>query len=391
MKIHTVIVFFFLVASSLIAEKSHAHEPDFSYIWLNVSESGLEGRFEADRNDLVAVTGIALDPATGITREQGLALQNYLADHMAIGDDNGPFPLTLDTPEFSGDTADFNEEVAQFVVIYFTLDSPLPVPAELTITYSGIMHALPQHRGGFHFESNFRTGVVDNYVGKAYIHAPGRETVKLSTYNNNRMRQFMSFLKEGLTHIWAGIDHILFLVTLLLTSVLVRNKNEWRPTDGLRAAVWNVVAIVTVFTVAHSITLGLAMRGWIELPSRFVESVIALSILAVVVDNFYSYLGRFKWSAVFVFGLFHGLGFASVLEDMTADFHAKVLALLGFNIGVEIGQLAIVLVVFPILYFARNYRYQNLVLRPASAVIGIVSCWWLIQRSFDLSSGWTSF
>jgi hypothetical protein len=362
---------------------SHAHEPDFSYIWLNVSESGLDGRFEAGTQDIVAATGIAIDADTGLTPEQELALQDYLSDHMVIGDDNGPFPVTTETPTFI--------EEGVFVSIYFTLDSPLPVPAELTITYSGIMHALPNHRGGFHFESNFRTGVVDNYEGKAYIHAPGRETVKLSTYNNNRMRQFMSFLKEGLTHIWAGIDHILFLVTLLLTSVLVRNKNEWRPTDGLRAAVWNVVAIVTVFTVAHSITLGLAMRGWIELPSRFVESVIALSILAVVVDNFYSYLGRFKWSAVFVFGLFHGLGFASVLEDMTADFHAKVLALLGFNIGVEIGQLAIVLVVFPILYFARNYRYQNLVLRPASAVIGIVSCWWLIQRSFDLSSGWTSF
>jgi len=383
MKIHTVIVFFFLVASSLIAEKSHAHEPDFSYIWLNVSESGLEGRFEAGTQDIVAATGIAIDADTGLTAEQELALQDYLSEHMAIGDDNGPFPVTMETPKFV--------EEDKYVAIYFTLDSPLPVPAELTITYSGIMHALPDHRGGFHFGSNVRTGVVDNDSSKAYIHAPGRETVKLSTYTNNRMRQFMNFLKEGLTHIWAGIDHILFLVTLLLTSVLVRNKNEWQPTDGLRASVWNVVAIVTVFTVAHSITLAMAMRGWIELPSRFVESVIALSILAVVIDNFYSYLGRFKWSAVFVFGLFHGLGFASVLEDMSADFHAKVLALLGFNLGVEIGQLAIVLVIFPILYIARNYRYQNFVLRPASAVIGVVSAWWLIQRSFDLSSGWTSF
>ena len=383
MKIHTVIVFFFLAASSLIAEKSHAHEPDFSYIWLNVSESGLEGRFEAGTQDIVAATGIAIDADTGLTAEQELALQDYLSEHMAIGDDNGPFPVTMETPKFV--------EEDKYVAIYFTLDSPLPVPAELTITYSGIMHALPDHRGGFHFGSNVRTGVVDNDSSKAYIHAPGRETVKLSTYTNNRMRQFMNFLKEGLTHIWAGIDHILFLVTLLLTSVLVRNKNEWQPTDGLRASVWNVVAIVTVFTVAHSITLAMAMRGWIELPSRFVESVIALSILAVVIDNFYSYLGRFKWSAVFVFGLFHGLGFASVLEDMSADFHAKVLALLGFNLGVEIGQLAIVLVIFPILYIARNYRYQNFVLRPASAVIGVVSAWWLIQRSFDLSSGWTSF
>jgi hypothetical protein len=285
----------------------------------------------------------------------------------------------------------FMEDGTQFVVMHFTLESPLPVPEELTVTYSGIMHALPHHRGGFHFETNYRTGVVDNHTQLASVHAPGRETTKLSTYNDNRLRQFISFLREGIAHIWIGIDHILFLVTLLLTSVLIRQQNVWQPTDGLRAAAWNVVAVVTVFTVAHSITLAMAMRGWIELPSRFVESMIALSILAVVVDNFYSYLGRFKWTAVFVFGLFHGLGFASVLENMTVDFHAKVLALLGFNIGVEIGQLAIVLVVFPVLYIARNYKYQNLLLRPASAVIGIVAAWWLIQRSLDLPSGWSSF
>ena len=253
------------------------------------------------------------------------------------------------------------------------------------------MHALPQHRGGFHFESNYRTGVEDNHTQKAFIHAPGRETAVLNTYNNNRLRQFNSFLLEGVEHIWIGIDHVLFLITLLLVSVLVKKKSSLLPTKDLKSALWNVVAIVTVFTIAHSITLALAMKGWVDLPSRFVESVIALSILIVVIDNIYSFLGRYKWSAVFIFGLFHGLGFASVLKDMTVDTQARILALLGFNLGVEVGQLAIVIVVFPFLFLLRKRSYVNFILRPASAAIGFIALWWLVQRAFDLPSQWTSF
>jgi len=385
MKVHFSVLLTVLVASiTTWTNVAIAHNPEFSYIWLQVNEDGMKGRVEADTNHVNIATGLGISAEDGLTPEQEESLKQYMASHLSIGDIDGEYPLTFVD-------VNFMEEVQQYLVMHFVLDSPLPAPDELTITYSAIMHAIPEHRGGFHFEYNYRTGVEDNHTQLSSIHAPGRETAQLSTKNNNRMRQLVNFISEGIEHIWIGIDHILFLVTLLLTSVLVRKGRDWQPTDGLKEAVWNVVAVVTVFTVAHSITLALAMKGWVTLPSRFVESVIALSILVVVVDNFYSLLGKYKWSAVFVFGLFHGLGFASVLEDMTVDFQARVLALIGFNIGVEIGQLVIVLAVFPVLYLLRTHSYLNVVLRPASAVIGVVACWWLVQRSFDLPSGWTSF
>jgi len=385
MKVYFSVLLTLLVASlTTWTNVAIAHNPEFSYIWLQVNEDGMKGRVEADTRHVNIATGLGISADDGLTAEQEEALINYMASHLSIGDVDGPYWLTFVNVEFM-------EEAAQFVVMHFELDSPLPAPDELTITYSAIMHAIPEHRGGFHFEYNYRTGVEDNHTQLSSIHAPGRETAQLSTKNNNRMRQLVNFVSEGIEHIWIGIDHILFLVTLLLTSVLVRKNRDWQPTEGLKEAVWNVVAVVTVFTVAHSITLALAMKGWVTLPSRFVESVIALSILVVVIDNFYSFLGRYKWSAVFIFGLFHGLGFASVLEDMTVDFQARVLALIGFNVGVEIGQLAIVLALFPVLYLLRRHSYLNVVLRPASAVIGVVACWWLVQRTLDLPSGWTSF
>ena len=308
----------------------------------------------------------------------------YLNRHFSIGDTEGDYPLTFVEVQFL-------EEYEHWLQIYYAVDAPDPVPDRLEVSYSAIMHEIANHRGGFHFENNYKTGLVGNYYNKAFIFAPGREQASLNLLGDSVLQQLLNFGREGVYHIWIGIDHVLFLITLLLTAVLIRRDGQWRPTDGVGPAVWNVVVVVTVFTIAHSITLALAMKGWVTLPSRLIESVIALSILVVVIDNFYPFLGRFKWSAVFVFGLFHGLGFASVLSLLSPDFTSKLIALVGFNVGVELGQLAIVLVVFPLLFALRNFNYANVMLRPASVAIGVVATWWLLERSLALESGWTSF
>lgn len=378
------IPFVLMISAAMLATVAQAHQPEFSYVWLQVNEDGMQGRLEAATAEINDATGIGLSAAVPMTDGQREALQAYFQKHLLIGDDQGRYPL-----EFT--EVGFMTEVEDYLVMHFVLDSPQPPPEVVTITYSAIMHAIPEHRGGFHFENNYLTGVVGNHTELASIHAPGRETFRLSLLGSNRLAQLGRFIMEGVEHIWIGLDHVLFLVTLLLTSVMVRKGGSWQPTDGLTSAVWNVIAVVTVFTIAHSITLALAMKGWISLPSRLVESVIALSILIVVVDNIYPILGKFKWLAVFVFGLFHGMGFASVLEELAIDFKSRVIALLGFNIGVELGQLVIVLVLFPLFFLMRRFRYEMVVLRPASVVIGLLAVWWLVERALDLPSGWTSF
>ena len=147
---------------------------------------------------------------------------------------------------------------------------------------------------------------------------------------------------EGTFHIWIGFDHVLFLLSLLLPAVLVHESRRWTGVGSFRAALTEVLWVVTAFTVAHSITLPIAALQIVGLPSRLVESAIAASVVLAAANNLVPVVERRRWLVAFGFGLIHGFGFASVLTELGSPEEALVLSLLGFNVGVEIGQLVIV-------------------------------------------------
>jgi hypothetical protein len=193
------------------------------------------------------------------------------------------------------------------------------------------------------------------------------------------------YLLDGVWHIWIGYDHILFLLSLLLPSVLMRRDNRWTGVDRLRSAAVEVFKVVTAFTLAHSITLSLAALGVITLPSRFVESAIALSVIAAALNNLRATIESRRWAMAFAFGLIHGFGFASVLADLGLPQDALVLALVGFNLGVEAGQLAIVALFLPLAFGLRHTRFYRVgVLKGGSLLVALVAGWWFVQRAFDL-------
>jgi hypothetical protein len=197
--------------------------------------------------------------------------------------------------------------------------------------------------------------------------------------------QFLSFVREGVWHIWSGFDHILFLLALLLPSVLSRQEDLWHPVGEFRKALTNVVKIVTAFTVAHSITLSLATMGVVQLPSRFTESAIAASVVIAATHNIYPLFTRREWMVAFGFGLIHGFGFASGLSDMGISHQNLAVTVLGFNLGVEAGQLAIVCVFLPVAYaLRRSWVYPRVVLAGGSCVIVLIAGAWLIERVLDL-------
>src|SRR5439155_2443796 len=202
--------------------------------------------------------------------------------------------------------------------------------------------------------------------------------------NSTPMIQFASYLDEGIWHIWLGFDHILFLVSLLLPAVLVRRHSEWRPAQSFRAAFVDVAKIVTAFTVAHSITLSLAALGVVSLPSRWIESAIALSVVLAALNNLFAIVARGRWIAAFGFGLVHGFGFAGALQDLGLPSGSLALSLAGFNIGVEMGQLAIVGIFLPIAFALRSTRtYRRVLMAGGSAVIATIAGIWLIERALD--------
>ncbi len=183
--------------------------------------------------------------------------------------------------------------------------------------------------------------------------------------------QVVSFyLKLGFTHIIPeGLDHILFVVGLCLLS----NK--------VKVILWQA----TAFTIAHSITLALSMKNIIVAPSAVVEPIIALSILFVAVENLLlTELKPWRILLVFMFGLIHGLGFASSLNEIGLPRNKFVTSILSFNVGVELGQITVIGAVFVLLVipFGKNKNYRKWIVTPLSVLIGLVALYWTIQRVF---------
>jgi len=378
-------VFWLIAAVLVLVGQAQAHRLNESYVYFNVTDDGLSGRIEATFTDINKVVDLDRDGDGAVTDAEFEAkipeVQAYFAERLAFSS-NG----TSLIPVFT-DVRYLEIDVDTFALMAFDLPELTATPDAIDMEYRFLFDTVETtHRGFAIIESNTRTGVENNEAQFSLIFGPGEERQSLSLIGRPWPEIFVEFIEHGIWHILIGYDHILFIVTLLLASVLVlRNNTEWVPTETFGAAFWTVAKIVTLFTVAHTITLSLAALGIIQLPIVLVEAVIALSIAIVALDNIFPLFHRRAWLVVFLFGLFHGLGFANVLAPLGVDQNAKTVALVGFNLGVEIGQLAIVAVVFPVLFLLRRWSlYVPLVLKVGSAGLIAIALFWFIERTFDI-------
>jgi hypothetical protein len=182
-------------------------------------------------------------------------------------------------------------------------------------------------------------------------------------------QSFVTFLRQGFVHVVPmGLDHILFVLGLFLLS------RDLRP----------LIYQVTCFTVAHTLTLGLATLGWVNAPASVVEPVIALSIAVVALENiFHPRYTHWRLLIVFAFGLIHGLGFAGALSELDLPTGSLIVGLLGFNVGVECGQLAVIALALLATFGVRDSKkYRRYVVIPGSLIIASMGLWWFVQRAF---------
>jgi HupE / UreJ protein len=193
--------------------------------------------------------------------------------------------------------------------------------------------------------------------------------------------EFLRYLKEGAHHIWIGYDHLAFLFALLLPSVLRKSTTHWQPVPRPQDAIVETLKIVSAFTVSHSITLALASLGVFRPPAQAIEVAIALSVASAAALNL---IPRWNLSGAwlaFGFGFVHGFGFANALADLGLSRGDVVVPLLGFNLGVEIGQLVVVAIVLPLLFIWRARRaYVKRWLPAASSMIVLLSLYWAAVR-----------
>ena len=184
------------------------------------------------------------------------------------------------------------------------------------------------------------------------------------------------FVTEGALHLATGYDHLLFLLSLLLTAGTAAAKR------GLRIGLREIALVVTAFTIGHSVTLVSAALGAVVLPARLVESTIALSIVVSAALNLIVPEARRAWLAL-AFGLVHGFGFSSVLVELGLPRGQRVLALVSFNVGIELAQLVFVaLLLGPLAWAAERRGYDRVVVRGGSVLIALVAGVWFVERAF---------
>lgn len=381
-----------LCAVCLFGAQAHAHKASDSFLTLDARPDGVTARLDVALLDLEQALGLDANVDGAITWAEVKARHNdiaaYVLARLKIADAHGDCALRPGSQRIAR-----HSDGAYTAV---PIEAGCRAPSEwLRVEYGLLFDLDSGHRSLVRFNAGGSIEAVQSRVL-----SPAQRQVRFELgearspqrlFSARAWRAATDYLREGIRHVWTGIDHIAFLLTLLLPVMLAANLSaiEGRPAGAAGAAVrrtvTRVLILVTTFTVAHSLTLAPAALGWIALPSRFVESAIAASVVVVALANFFPGMHSHRLPLVFGFGLVHGLGFASALGDLGLPPDAIGISLAAFNVGVEAGQIAIVAGVVPLMWIARR-RPQGAdhLLRYGSAGAALVACGWLIERWFEV-------
>jgi hypothetical protein len=364
------------VAAAAAPAEAHQSSVTHSRVVVAATQEAVEYRILLSPADLVEAlpAGAPAEPDDATILAAAPALGAYVTERIELLDGDTPCPAVDPAVRVV-------DEGGRFVEVRFTARCPRPITT-LVIEYQLFFDLDPLHAAMLRVEH--RGDEADDMLQadrSRFVWELGEPPPS----------GLVGFLASGVDHIFYGFDHIAFLLGLLLLVVIappVAGTGAAWELRGVKSAFLQTATIVTAFTVAHSLTLIAAVLGWIRLPDRLVEITIAASIVFVAVQNVLWPHARQRWLLGFGFGLIHGLGFARMLAVQLPD-DRVVTPLLAFNGGVELGQLAIVLVALPVLHLAARYlggaRYRAAFLPAASAILALLGLLWLIERAAEVT------
>ena len=360
---------------TIITLPAFAHKSSDSYLRIDVDQAHITGAWDIALRDLDFALALDADGDGALTwgeiRDARARVFDYALSHLRL--QTG----TVSCPINSNDVLIDQHSDGAYAVLRFNAQCAVAVDT-LGIDYQLLFELDAQHRGLLRLTAKGAT--------QSAVFGPDTRAQKLSLGTSTAWSGFGSYVRLGIQHIAAGFDHLLFLFALLLPAVLRRVNNTWHSVDRLSSALIDVTKVVTAFTLAHSITLALAVFGVVQLPTVLVEAAIAASIIVAALNNVWPIFSEKRWTLAFAFGLMHGFGFSSALTELGLAREQLASALLGFNLGVEIAQLAFVALVVPTVFLlGRRVPYVRTVLAPGSALIALLGTMWLLERVLDIS------
>ncbi|WP_024611768.1 HupE/UreJ family protein [Pseudoalteromonas sp. TB64] len=362
--------FFLLIITSILflySASSFSHQLSTSYITLNndTNKNQYIGDWQVNIADLEQIVPLDLDQNGQISwaeiKAKRSSINQFISASLTLSQTEQVCALSSEAT-YQLDNH-FNQPYL-VIPLLFNCDSNNSV----TLNYSAF----------FKTDANHKAIVNINNVSRVFNINDAKQT--FSVTQSSYLSTFSQYVYQGVIHILIGVDHILFLIALLLPCVLTRTQKQWQGITSKKQIIKHTAWIVTAFTLAHSITLTATALNLVSPNSRWVELGIAISVLFAALNNVWPVVLRLGW-LTFAFGLLHGMGFASVLGELGLSSDYQLLSILAFNLGVEFGQLSILLVALPLLIWVRNYDWYKKWLMPIGSIaIALIALQWSIER-----------
>ena len=343
---------------SILSLSLHAHELKENYL-------------QVDYNQTTNTLGINLKVETSLLREHFTSMddnKNEIVSNKELRNHQKTLlSYVIDHVSFSSNDKELSLVGATITIQRFEEQ----VYMQINKTFQGIpLHDLElQYNMFFDLEDTHKLFIHLSENKGDFILNKDLRYYKFTSSTMSQLERLVVFVKDGFSHILDGVDHLLFILMLLI------------PVMALKGSYGQLLKIITVFTLAHSLTLFISGFKLYTPDISLVESSIALSIFVVASLNYFKLYSHVNYKIVFLFGLMHGFGFANVLTvGQVNDTTSFLVALFGFNLGVEFGQLFMILLYMTPLYFMRDYKYKEIVIKVVTFATAAIAVVWFVQR-----------
>lgn len=400
--LRTLLIFAFLFPHRGGGGWLFAHPMPSSMVILKIHDKHISGEIQLPLGELQSAIGMAVnDNSVRLVERLGDSLRIYLMKHIRPRTfDDKPWKVVLGEMKVVETKSKLSGDYKELVVAFSMAPPQSYDLRNFYFDYDVILHQVASHKALVAVKQDWQQGIMHE-DGTPPDGTPSGTTMQqvgviqwdvvnnklnpfqISLQQGSAWQGFKSMVSLGMKHIAEGTDHLLFLLVLLLPIPLLINQKKWASQRSVRESLVHILKVVTAFTVGHSITLLFGALGWGFLPSKFIEVLIGVSILVSAIHAIKPIFPNREIYIALGFGLIHGLAFANTLQDLNLNPFKMVLSILGFNIGIELLQLAVIVAVIPwLLLLSRTSFYA--IFRVFGAVLaGIAAIGWIIERLLD--------
>jgi len=371
---------------------ARAHDVPPSVVMLDIGRQAIVVELQLPLSELGAALSLPLasQPLSAVT-DDGARIEHYVREHFAIrGRDDRGWTMHLGAMDLKK-TSNANWSTNDWLVLHATVEAPAGASTEVfALDDSVIVERVVSHQAMVYVRRDVRNSLLGDRPMLIATAGFGNTRIEVDGSGGGWWQGWCHLFSLGLHHIAEGTDHMLFLLALLLPAPLLasragaQGRARWGAPRGIRASVHAIVGVVSGFTVGHSISLALAACGAVDVPTRAIEVLVAVSILVSAVHAWRPlFAGKEIWVAS-AFGLVHGLAFAEVLSGLDFDGATLALSLVGFNLGIEAMQLAVIAATLPLLLWLATTRCYVAVRTAGAAFAAACAAGWVAQRAFAL-------